>query len=212
MLTAVFLCSTLQQTKRKTSLNIYGGDAKPSPGLRETLHQRNAALIAKSLKQKELPGLPDARAHGTSPKHKMAAKDTKQAESTSKIPTDPARKTAGKPNLPEPRNKMAGSGAQQPNSKPQIPAGGSQHLPPPTTNQRPSLMAPTKERQQNSSPTRAYQAPRAPVAFAGGVLPPGLAQQKKAHLGGGGGQLPANLLSELSTVLSKTGRSPKDES
>ncbi|XP_041925555.1 arf-GAP with Rho-GAP domain, ANK repeat and PH domain-containing protein 2 isoform X2 [Alosa sapidissima] len=196
------------ETKRKASLNIYGGDMKPSIGPMETIHQRNAALIAQSLKQKELPGVPDAR-------HKMADKETNQADLTTnmefggKSQADSAQKTTGgaKPNLPEPRNKMVPSGAKQPNSKPQIPAGGGHHQP--VANQRPTKMTAAKEKQQE--PTRAHYSPRALLPLAGGV-PHGLAQQKKVLLGTAGGQLPPNLLSELSTVLSKTGRSPKDES
>ncbi|XP_062371944.1 arf-GAP with Rho-GAP domain, ANK repeat and PH domain-containing protein 2 [Sardina pilchardus] len=207
--------------KRKASLNIYGGDMKPSLGLMGTVHQRNAALIAQSLKQKELPGAPDARpqitAHGanqTRPKPKMAARETNQADFATNVEfggksqADSAQKTAGaKPNLPEPRNKMAPGGAKQPNSKPQFPSGGGHHQP--AANQRPPKMTAAREKQQD--PTRAHYAPRAPMPLAGGV-PHGLAQQKKALLGTAGGQLPPNLLSELSTVLSKTGRLPKDES
>ncbi|XP_076144519.1 arf-GAP with Rho-GAP domain, ANK repeat and PH domain-containing protein 2 [Alosa pseudoharengus] len=195
------------ETKRKASLNIYGGDMKPSIGPMETIHQRNAALIAQSLKQKELPGVPDARP-------KMAAKETNQADLTTnmefggKSQADSAQKTTGgaKPNLPELRNKMVPSGAKQPNSKPQIPAGGGHHQP--VANQRPTKMTAAKEKQQD--PTRAHYSPRALLPLAGG--PHGCPQQKKALLGTAGGQLPPNLLSELSTVLSKTGRSPKDES
>ncbi|XP_042566458.1 arf-GAP with Rho-GAP domain, ANK repeat and PH domain-containing protein 2 [Clupea harengus] len=207
------------ETKRKASLDIYRGDTKPNLPM-ETIHQRNAALIAKSLKQKEAPGVgAQMAAHGTNqthPKHKTAAKETNQSELTSKmefggkIQTDPARKTEGvRPSLPEPRNKMVGGRTQQPNSKPRIPAVGGHQ---PVTNLRPTKMTAAKVQQLESkhdlSPTGA---PRAPLPFTG-AMPPGLALQKKAKLGTGGGQLPPNLLNELSTVLSKSGRSQKDES
>ncbi|KAL2078852.1 hypothetical protein ACEWY4_024596 [Coilia grayii] len=211
------------ETKRKASLNIYGGDVNPSSAM-ETLHQRNAALIAKSLKQKELPSIPDTRAqmaqttpgtNQTHQRHKMAAKETKQPELTTsgKMQTSSTQKIAGvKLSQPELKHQMAGNGAQQTNFKPQSPGTASHQ---PVINQRHTRAVVNKDKslesKQNSSPTGAQH-------FSGGPLTPpgaaaaGLAQQKRPMLGGGGGQLPPNLLSELSTVLSKTGRSPKSES
>ncbi|XP_063042704.1 arf-GAP with Rho-GAP domain, ANK repeat and PH domain-containing protein 2 [Engraulis encrasicolus] len=176
------------EAKRKSSLNIYGDDVNPS-GAIGTLHQRNAALIAKTLKKKELPSVPDARAQTTTT-------------------------TTQRTNQPHQRHNMAAQGTT--NLKPKSPSTAS-HQPgitQRTTKERVAAINKDRplEAKQNVAPVGAHRISPGGLVTSPGAMAPGLAQQKRPMLGGGGGQLPPNLLSELSTVLSKTGRSAKSDS